>query len=185
MGLFDTIFGRRGRAGSDWEANERILDISSAFTMLESHGMKPTGSAGICLKPMSDSDFERVISDVNESISGERGRHKYTADEYGYHWIVMYNDEFDRLVELLHSTVKSLIKNGFGERLLCAVFGFLEDGNRIYLVYSYKRGSFYPFVPLDTKRDMEKEVKLASLLKKEMNIEKDASCWYPIWNPPL
>jgi|Deesub1362A_J573_1020465.scaffolds.fasta_scaffold00198_57 hypothetical protein len=185
MGLFDTIFGRRVRTGSDWETNERILDISSASTMLESHGMRPIESAGICFKPMSDSDFERVISDVNESMSGERGRHKYTTDEYGYHWIVVYDDEFDGLVELVHSTVKILTKNGFGERLLCAVFGFIENENRIYWVYSYKRGSFYPFVPLDKKRDMEKEVKLASLLKEEMNIEKDASCWYPIWNPPL
>ncbi len=37
---------------------------------------------------------------------------------------------------------------GHGERLLCAVFAF-DDARkqRIYFIYNYKRGYWYPFVP--------------------------------------
>ena len=37
---------------------------------------------------------------------------------------------------------------GYGERLLCAVFAFLDAQKRpIYFIYNYKRGFWYPFVP--------------------------------------
>ena len=41
---------------------------------------------------------------------------------------------------------------GYGDRLLCAVFAFEENGKPIYWIYNYKRGSFYPFVPTRASR---------------------------------
>ena len=37
---------------------------------------------------------------------------------------------------------------GHGERLLCAVFAFVDAHKHpIYFIYNYKRGYWYPFVP--------------------------------------
>ncbi len=55
-----------------------------------------------------------------------------------------------------------------------------------YLVYLFKRGSFYPFVP-DGKehRNLEQELKLRSLIAGDLTVEADLDRWFPLWDLPV
>ena len=55
-----------------------------------------------------------------------------------------------------------------------------------YLVYLFKRGTFYPFVPTGhEQRDMEEELKLKSLVADDLTVEPDLDRWFPLWDLPV
>jgi hypothetical protein len=55
-----------------------------------------------------------------------------------------------------------------------------------YLVYLFKRGTFYPFVPEGReKRNIEQELKLKSLVADDLTIESDLDRWFPLWDLPV
>ncbi|MGH9023496.1 MAG: PspA-associated protein PspAB, partial [Acidimicrobiia bacterium] len=68
------------------------------------------------------------------------------------------------------------------------VFGFASDGegSSCYLVYLYKRASFYPFAPLpERKRDGELELRVRGALGRDLPIEADLTRWFALWGLPL
>ncbi len=55
-----------------------------------------------------------------------------------------------------------------------------------YLVYLFKRGTFYPFVPEGhERRDTEQELKLKSLVTDDLTVEADLDRWFPLWDLPV
>jgi hypothetical protein len=55
-----------------------------------------------------------------------------------------------------------------------------------YLVYLFKRGTFYPFVPEGhEKRNIEQELKLKSLVADDLIVESDLDRWFPLWDLPV
>ena len=55
-----------------------------------------------------------------------------------------------------------------------------------YLVYLFKRGTFYPFVPDGhERRDTEEELKLRSLVADDLVVETDLDRWFPLWDLPV
>jgi len=55
-----------------------------------------------------------------------------------------------------------------------------------YVVYLFKRGTFYPFVPDGHEhRDIEQELKLKSLLAGDLALESDLDRWFPLWDLPV
>ena len=55
-----------------------------------------------------------------------------------------------------------------------------------YLVYLFKRGTFYPFVPDgNEQRDIEQEFKLRSLVADDLTVETDLDRWFPLWDLPV
>jgi len=55
-----------------------------------------------------------------------------------------------------------------------------------YVVYLFKRGTFYPFVPDGHEhRDLEQELKLKSLLAGDLAVESDLDRWFPLWDLPV
>ena len=55
-----------------------------------------------------------------------------------------------------------------------------------YLVYLFKRGTFYPFVPTGhEQRDTEQELKLKSLVADDLTVEPDLDRWFPLWDLPV
>jgi hypothetical protein len=55
-----------------------------------------------------------------------------------------------------------------------------------YLVYLFKRGTFYPFVPVGPeKRDTEEELRLRSLVSDDLEVEPDLDRWFPLWDLPV
>ncbi|MFB6136482.1 MAG: hypothetical protein ABEJ04_06950, partial [Halobacteriaceae archaeon] len=84
----------------------------------------------------------------------------------------------------LYVAADTLEDRGYGDRLLAAVFCFeATDGDdRAYWIYSFRRGSFYPFAPAgDRERDTTREVKWQSVLDGDLDVEADTSYWYPLW----
>jgi hypothetical protein len=55
-----------------------------------------------------------------------------------------------------------------------------------FLVYLFKRGTFYPFVPDGHEhRDTQQELKLRSLVAGDLTVETDLDRWFPLWDLPV
>ncbi|MCL4421859.1 MAG: hypothetical protein M1115_01595 [Actinobacteria bacterium] len=115
-------------------------------------------------------------------------------DGYGYRWLVFSAGELDDLVSTVHMANTTLVEGGWGPQLLCSVFGFKTTSGShssasaadSYLVYLFKRGTFYPFVPTGKqRRDTEAELRLKSLLSGDLPLEQDLSRWFPLWELPV
>jgi hypothetical protein len=82
----------------------------------------------------------------------------------------------------------SLETGGYGDRVLCAVFGFGDAKKRpLYWIYNYKRGTFYPFVPAagQEQRDNERELVLKAQMGNELPVEQELTRWFPLWGIPI
>jgi len=107
-------------------------------------------------------------------------------DSYGYDWVVLRDPDVEDLVTTVHLVNATLSDSGFGHQLLASVFAFAGAKGPTFLVYGYKRGAFYPFVPADGEhRDNQSELRLRGILEGEIPIEADLSRWYPIWGVPI
>ena len=55
-----------------------------------------------------------------------------------------------------------------------------------YLVYLFKRGTFYPFVPTGhEQRSTEEEFRIRSLVADDLAVEPDLDRWFPLWDLPV
>ena len=90
------------------------------------------------------------------------------------------------LVTDLHAINSSLEAGGFGPHLLCSLVGFTgPSGQRLALVYLYKRGTFYPFAPMPgDRRDNALELQARGAVGADLPVEDDLSRWFPVWGAP-
>jgi hypothetical protein len=95
-------------------------------------------------------------------------------------------------VTSVHLVNATLQDHGYGPNLLCSVFGFRPSTNdaaglgTLFLVYLYKRGTFYPFAPIgQERRDNALELRLKTELASDLSIEPDLDRWFPLWELPL
>jgi hypothetical protein len=100
------------------------------------------------------------------------------------------------LVTQVHYVNSTLQDHGYGPQLLCSVFGLaaasppasgkIVGPATMFLVYLYKRGTFYPFVPIGPqRRDNEAELRLRTVLAQDLAIESDLDRWFPLWGLPV
>ncbi len=203
MGFLDAVLG--GRKKLKGPAPDRLFAMTTAYVAMETElGMRSSGAAGIVFQPLATADFEQILEDAEELLHGtaqETGATLESADdEFGYRWIILRDPDFDDLVVSLNTISTELQGGGYGDRLLCAVFPF-EDTNakhsasmpnpsrnkRVYFIYNYKRGAFYPFVPAggEQQRDTERELRLKAQLERELPLEQELTRWFPLWEIPL
>jgi hypothetical protein len=200
MGFLDALLGRSKPA----QANlDRLFALPSAAIDLDAvAGLRSSGRAGVCFKPATGAVFAEIEAEVTSILdvrddggpgapssasgSASAGWSRET-DQYGYEWIVLQADGLEDLVNRVHVVNASLEDKGYGPQLLCSVFGLAgSDGRRCYLVYLYKRGTFYPFAPTGAEsRDNELELKLRSVIGEQLPMEGDLSRWFPLWGLPL
>jgi hypothetical protein len=90
-------------------------------------------------------------------------------------------------VTTIHAVAQGLEEQGFGSQLLAAVFKFDGGKHPVYWIYGYKRGAFWPFVPMgeDQKRDNAEELELKAKLEKELPVEQDLTRWFGVFDAPL
>jgi hypothetical protein len=92
------------------------------------------------------------------------------------------------LVTDLHAVNSTLEAAGFGPALLCSTVGLRSGaGQAVVLVYLYKRGTFYPFAPVDAvaqRRDSALELQIRALISGDLPIEPDVSRWFAVWGAP-
>lgn len=195
MGLRDILTGRHTVAGP---APDRLFAITTAYIALQSeHSTGPAGVAAIVFQALATSEFESTLRDMEDVVretGGESGTTVATQDDsYGYRWMVLRNPTGAPSVEDLavgiNAVSSSIETAGHGERLLCAVFAFADAQHRpVYFIYNYKRGFWYPFVPVPgaaNERATERELQLKAQMSGELPIEPELERWFPLWGIPI
>lgn len=195
MGLRDILTGRHQVKGP---APDRLFAITTAYIDLQAeHQIEPAGSAAIVFQALATSEFESTLKDMEEVVTATGGDNGTTVttqdDSYGYRWMILRSPTGAPSVEDLavgiNAVSSSIETAGFGERLLCAVFAFLDaKGQRIYFIYNYKRGAWYPFVPAPgdaQERSTERELQLKAQVGDELPLEAEIERWFPLWGIPI
>ena len=191
MKFLDSILGRTKPKRANLDA---LFAVPSASITLEAAlGLTSAGAAAVCFKPASAYDFASTTNEIDELLelsSKDTGSViSQQEDSYGYHWVIVRDDDLNDLVTTVHMVNASMADHGFDNQLLATVFAFREgQGDTAYLVYLFKRGTFYPFVPAPgggERRDNQKELQLQAALTNEVPLEADLTRWFPIWGAPI
>lgn len=185
-----------GRAGICWKPPAgrpaedvrreiaELLDIPDDGTATpEGPGPDAGGAAG---------SGDAAGGDPSTAVAPAGGTLGQAEDSYGYRWLLLEDPDVDGLVTRVHLVNTTLEENGWGPQLLCSVFGLVPgpeadpDTRALYLVYLYKRGTFYPFAP-DGKehRDSELELRIRAVVGADLPVEADLSRWFPLWDLPV
>ena len=201
--LFDVLLGRTKPVQANLDALFGL--VGAQITLQASESLVPTGEAGVCFKPVAGRSFSDTATEADQLLGLGTGSGSATQpapgvrqedDRYGFHWVVQSVPDFQELVNQVHLVNSTLQDNGYGPQLLCSVFGFHPDSASAvqgtpalaYLVYLYKRGSFYPFVPAaggGEHRDLESELRLQVVLAGDLKMEPDKERWMPLWGLPV
>jgi PspA associated protein B len=213
VGLLDVL---TGRSRLRTPAPERLFAITTAYITLQtSFGIEPTGEAAIVFQPLATAEFEATMREMETVVTAtgsEQGtRVASQNDSYGYRWMVVRNPpgavSVEDLAVAINAVSGSIEGSGHGERLLCSVFAFTQTsaaasgapadsggsapaasgGRRIYFIYNYKRGFWYPFVPAAgaEERSNERELQLKAQIGSDLPIEPKLERWFPLWGIPI
>ena len=188
MGLRDVLFGKKKL---EEPREDRLFALTTAAVTLDTElGLKSAGAGAIAFKPQSSGDFRSAFDDIDKLVdaiahqSGSTIERK--SDEYGYDWIVIHDDQLEDIVGAMHALAAELTAQGFGSQLLAAIFSFKGGQHPVYWIYGFKRGAFWPFVPVgDQKRDNAYELELKAKLEPELPVEQDLTRWLALFDAPV
>jgi hypothetical protein len=189
MGLGDVLFGRKKLRGPNLD---KLFALTTAQLTLETElNLKPAGVAAVVFKPLSAGEFARAEQEIDELLSvtaqssGSQVRRR--SDTYGFQWLVVRDRDFEDLVTSVHLVSSELDARGFGGQLLAALFAFEGSAKPVHLIYGYKRGTFWPFIPTgqDQERDNAEEIRLKNELEGELPIEPDLTRWLGLFGAPI
>jgi hypothetical protein len=188
---------------SSTDGEEGIFSLASAYITLETKlGLTSTNRCGICIKNVNGTYFSDTVSEVQEflKISSNEFQTEYVVvnDKYGYLWIMLKGMSVEDILVASNGIADVIIDRGFKDQMLAAAFEFRKvvtpssnlDRTQLepqFLIFNYKRGKFYPFVPLGAqeKRRNDYELTLMSIISKEVPWEADMNVWYPMWEMPF
>lgn len=188
MGFLDTLLGRTKPVQP--KLDDLFALPTAALTLEASMGLVPTGTGSVCFRAAEGRAFSDIEKDVRDllAMGPDAALVEITTDSYGFTWLVCRHpaDDMGGLVTDLHAVNSSLVDGGFGPQLLCTLIGFRgESGKRLGLVYLYKRGTFYPFAPLEgERRDSALELQVRGTVGADLKIESDLGRWFPVWGAP-
>jgi hypothetical protein len=109
-------------------------------------------------------------------------------DEFGYRWMIVRDPDIEDLAVGVNAVSDALAVGGYNDRVLAAVFSFQDaDGKPLYLIYNYKRGTWYPFVPApgDKQRNTERELQIKAATGAALPFEPELERWFPLWGIPI
>ncbi len=187
MGLWDALRGHTTPRKANLDALFALP--SAALTLEASLGLHPTGTGAVCFRAAEGMASAATQQEASALVAVDGGpRTESRVDEYGYTWLTVRTDPPDtaELVTELHAVNSALEVQGFGPGLLCSTIGFRSGtGATAYVVYLYKRGTFYPFCPTGTSsRDPLMERQVRDAVGADLHLEDDTSRWMPIWGMP-
>jgi hypothetical protein len=188
--LLDVLLGRTKPKQAQLDA---LFALAGAAVTLEAAtGMRPSGHAAVCFKPASGAGFAATSTELTEllelAVKEAGSTLRVSDDSFGYRWVVLGDPDLEDLVTSAHMVNATLEEHGFGPQLLCSVFGFAGPGSgeRCYLVYLYKRGTFYPFAPMGgERRDNELELRVRGALGNDLPVEPELARWFALWGIPI
>jgi PspAB-like protein len=190
VGFLDIL---RGKRELKQPAPDRLFAMSTAYVKMDMElALNSSGKAAIVFQPLATADFDGIVKDMEEVVEGTGSdvgtKVTKTDDEYGYRWMVLEDPDFDDLVVGVNAVSGAIQGGGYGDRILAAVFSFRdEQSRRVYWIYNYKRGSFYPFVPAggSQQRDNERELRLKAQIGADLPVEPELERWFPLWGIPV
>ncbi|AKB72790.1 PspA-associated protein PspAB [Methanosarcina mazei] len=209
MGFRNFVDAVLGRSRLPKAKSDKLFAISTASITLESSlGLKPSGYAGICFKPLGATSYESARKEIEEllefSSKETETDFRLEKDEFNFLWAIFKDPDFEDLVASIHLVSQTLEDRGFGEQILCAIYKFDREpeirtagqdeksrikgagGKAVYWIYNFKQGTYYPFIPLSGKqRDSPFEFRLRAEMEREMPVEKNVEKWYPLWGIPF
>src|SRR3954451_17006092 len=154
MGLRDILSGRKKLAEPK---EDKLFALTTAAVTLDTDVQRKTaGVAAVAFKPQSSGEFRSAFDDVDklvDAIAQQCGSQiERKSDDFGYDWIVVHDPQLEDLVTTAHTLAAELTAQGFGEQLLAAMFRFEGGEHPVYFIYGFKRGAFWPFVPIDKEK---------------------------------
>ncbi|MEU6136177.1 hypothetical protein [Nocardioides sp. NPDC047086] len=193
MGFWDVITGRTRPKQANLDALFAVP--TAALTMQTSLGLVPTGDGAVCYRAAAGAGFAGTQDDIVALLGASENAPKVTTsiDEFGFTWLSVDHEPLDPanpditgLVTDLHAVNTTLEMNGFGPGLLCSLIAFRgADGRSVGLIYLYKQGTFYPFVPTGPQqRDNLLEINVRTAIEGDLPVEKDLSRWLALWGAP-
>jgi len=167
------------------------IDDGPADAATTGNGGDDATAAGGAAPP--DGERTAAAGSAATSLTPDRpGVLSQEEDSFGYRWLLLEDADTEQLVTRVHMVNTLLSENGWGPQLLCSVFGVRPapgseaHDHRFYLVYLFKRGTFYPFAPVgNQRRDNELELRIRSMLGSDLPVEQDVSRWFPLWDLPV
>jgi hypothetical protein len=207
VGLLDSLLGRTKPVRPNLDALFSLP--SAAVTLQTAGGLILTGHAGVCWMPPAGQSAADVQAEINQLLempddpvenvlatgagaSATSLQLRQAEDNFGYRWLLLSDGDVDDLVARVHLVNSTLSDNGWGPQLLCSVFSVApapdadDSAKPFFLVYLFKRGTFYPFAPIGReKRDTELELRVRSMLGVDLPVESDVSRWFPLWDLPV
>jgi hypothetical protein len=183
-----------GRAGVCWmpPAGQSAADVQHEISQLLDIPDDPTAAGQATAEGAGSGGDTSPVPGANGTGDAKAGLLTQAEDAYGYRWLLLDDSDVEDLVNRVHLVNSLLAENGWGPQLLCSVFGIVpgagadSTAHPFYLVYLFKRGTFYPFAPVGKeRRDNELELRVKSLLGSDLPVEADLSRWFPLWDLPV
>ncbi|HEY6538266.1 MAG TPA: hypothetical protein VI138_04405 [Candidatus Dormibacteraeota bacterium] len=191
MGFLDSLTGRTRLPKPN---EDKVFAMSTALISLESDAsLSPAGRVGVVFKALPPGRFDQLIQDTvgmlqvqDQTAPDDALKVREVKDDLGFEWLVVEGTEFESLIAALHGVAQGLIDEGLGDCMLASVFPFTQGSRRVYWIYGYKQGTFYPFVPSgERQRDNAEEIRLAAIVKEDLPVEANLSSWFPLWGVPV
>lgn len=186
MGFLDSILGRSAPPAADLDV---LFSVPQAALSLEVAGFTGTGIGSVCFRDAEGQVDDDVVADAQQLISTDTAATvELTDDAHGFRWLTVTRAAGDvtGLVTDLHAANSSLVDAGFGGGLLCSTVVFTAPtGGPCALVYLFKQGTFYPFVPMaGQRRDNALELQVRGLVAEDVPVEPKLDRWLALWGAP-
>ncbi len=189
MKFWDSLLGRTTPPRADLDA---LFAVPQAGLSLQAQGFVATGQGAVCYRTAEGGAFAGTESQIEQLIATSGSTIEKIDDSYGFRWMSVHQQiaDLSGLVTDLHAANTSLADAGFDQALLCSTIGFTSpEGHPLALVYLFKRGTFYPFVPADgsagsQNRDNALELQVRGIVDEDITVESDLSRWLAIWGAP-
>lgn len=186
MGFLDSILGRSTPPPADLDV---LFSVPQAALSLEVAGFTATGLGAVCFRDSEGQADDTVVGDAEKLITTDASsKVEVTDDGHGFRWLTVTRAPGDvtGLVTDLHAANSSLVDAGFGGGLLCSTVVFTAPGGGpCGLVYLFKQGTFYPFVPLaGQRRDNAVELQVRGLVAEDVPVEPKLDRWLALWSAP-
>lgn len=187
MGFFDNMMGRRKAVQPDLDQLFRLP--AAAITLQASLDFVATGVGSVAFRAPEGRAFADVQREIQDLLDADGGpRVESVRDDFGYTWLVVRHDPSDvaGLVTDLHAINATLKDTGFGPTLLCSLVSFRGPGDQVLgMVYLFKQGTFYPFVPKSAdQRDNITEIQIRDTVGSDLSFEPDLGRWFAVWGAP-
>lgn len=189
MGFLDSVMGRKKPARPNLDALFALP--SAAITLEVEMGIRPTGRGSVAFRAPEGVAFNEVEAEVRALLDADGGPPvEFAKDDFGFTWLVVRTEPADLSAAItdIHAVNSTLVHAGFGPQLLCSLVSFRDSADvPIALVYLFKQGTFYPFVPelgSTEKRNNVLELQIRDRVTAELPIEGDLQRWFAVWGAP-